>query len=203
MVAITPLWFSVTGTTLWNSIKDIIQRHLFTLFPCLAQLPLHSRQVYHLPSLLRDLLSQEIMHIQSILLIACVSSGALASVTCLTVGATATATWTNSDDESCVWSGTVGSNFGTNSVTGGDYSCNGRCGSGCTGTSVGNAYTQDCFSHDICSWFNDASDGASDANCGAAYVSAVDDTLFGVIDGCGQTNPSNSAEEPTTSPVCS
>lgn len=40
------------------------------------------------------------------------------------------------------------------------YSCNGRCGAGCTGASIGNAYTQDCFSHDICSWFNNASGGA-------------------------------------------
>lgn len=40
------------------------------------------------------------------------------------------------------------------------YSCNGRCGAGCTGTALENAYTQDCFSHDICSWFNGAS-GAS------------------------------------------
>ncbi|KAL6415703.1 putative hydrolytic enzyme protein [Ilyonectria robusta] len=40
------------------------------------------------------------------------------------------------------------------------YSCNGRCGAGCTGTALGNAYTQDCFSHDICSYFNNASGGA-------------------------------------------
>lgn len=40
------------------------------------------------------------------------------------------------------------------------YSCNGRCGAGCTGAALGNAYTQDCFSHDICSWFNNASGGS-------------------------------------------
>lgn len=40
------------------------------------------------------------------------------------------------------------------------YSCNGRCGAGCTGVALGNAYTQDCFSHDICSYFNNASGGA-------------------------------------------
>ena len=40
------------------------------------------------------------------------------------------------------------------------YSCNGRCGAGCSGASLGNAYTQDCFSHDICSYFNSASGGA-------------------------------------------
>lgn len=34
------------------------------------------------------------------------------------------------------------------------YSCQGRCGAGCTGTAIGNAYTQDCWNHDVCSWFN-------------------------------------------------
>lgn len=99
------------------------------------------------------------------------------AVTCLRVGATATATWKNAAGRTCRWTGTVGSNFGTNSVTGGEYvhlplhinlkkanslsySCNGRCGAGCSGTAVGNAYTQDCFSHDVCSWFNNASGGA-------------------------------------------
>ena len=43
------------------------------------------------------------------------------SVTCLTVGNTATARWTNSAGQTCTWSGTVGSNFGTNSVNGGEY----------------------------------------------------------------------------------
>ncbi|ETS81030.1 hypothetical protein PFICI_06032 [Pestalotiopsis fici W106-1] len=125
------------------------------------------------------------------------------SITCLKVGATATATWTNSAGKTCKWTGVVGSNFGTNSVNSGDYSCNGRCGAGCTGAALGNAYTQDCFSHDICSWFNNASGGSSDANCGAAYDAAVDDTVGGVLAGCGQTNPSNSAAAPTTSPSCS
>ncbi|KAF2011439.1 hypothetical protein BU24DRAFT_329012, partial [Aaosphaeria arxii CBS 175.79] len=124
------------------------------------------------------------------------------AVTCLKVGSTATATWTNSAGKTCRWTGTVGSNFGTNSVNGGDYSCNGRCGAGCSGSAVGNAYTQDCFSHDICSWFNNASGGASDANCGAAYNAAVDDTLLGSVNGCGQTNPSNAAARPGNSPVC-
>ncbi|KAH8896817.1 hypothetical protein GQ53DRAFT_819076 [Thozetella sp. PMI_491] len=125
------------------------------------------------------------------------------SVTCLKVGATATATWTNAAGQTCKWTGVVGSNFGTNSVNGGDYSCNGRCGAGCTGAALGNAYTQDCFSHDICSWFNNASGGSSDANCGSAYSAAVDDTLLGLIDGCGQNNPSNAASTPTTAPTCS
>ncbi|OAL49016.1 hypothetical protein IQ07DRAFT_654515 [Pyrenochaeta sp. DS3sAY3a] len=123
------------------------------------------------------------------------------AVSCLTPGATATATWTNSAGLTCRWTGVVGSNFGTNSVNG-DYSCNGRCGAGCTGTALGNAYTQDCFSHDICSWFNNASGGASDPNCGAAYNAAVDDTLLGVANGCGKTNPSNAVARPVGSPSC-
>src|SRR5690242_11366807 len=105
------------------------------------------------------------------------------AVTCLRIGATATATCTNAAGRTCRWTGIVGSNFGTNSVTGGEYgylasqsdlnqansssySCNGRCGAGCSGTAIGNAYTQDCFSHDVCSWFNNASGGAR-------YVSEV------------------------------
>lgn len=42
------------------------------------------------------------------------------SVTCLKVGATATATWKNAAGKTCRWTGAVGSNFGTNSVTGGE-----------------------------------------------------------------------------------
>jgi hypothetical protein len=84
---------------------------------------------------------------------------------------------------------------------------------------LGNAYTQDCFSHDICSYFNSASGGArfvalfpvldemytnriSDPNCGAAYNAAVDDTTFGVANGCGKSNPSNSVSKPSGQPTC-
>lgn len=42
------------------------------------------------------------------------------SVTCLKVGATATATWTNSAGQTCTFTGTVGSNFGEN-ASGGEY----------------------------------------------------------------------------------
>ncbi|KAI1335591.1 hypothetical protein F5Y15DRAFT_241303 [Xylariaceae sp. FL0016] len=124
------------------------------------------------------------------------------SITCLTVGATATATWTDSSGRTCTYSGVVGSNYGENDA-GGDYSCNGRCGAGCSGTAVGNVYSQDCFSHDICSYFENATGGSSDANCGDAYDAAVDDTLFGLAAGCSQTNPSSKAAAPTNTPVCS
>ncbi|EAL87117.1 uncharacterized protein AFUA_2G00190 [Aspergillus fumigatus Af293] len=124
------------------------------------------------------------------------------SVTCLKVGAVATATWVNSAGQSCSFVGVVGSNYGTNSAGTGDYSCNGRCGAGCTGTALGNAYTQDCFSHDICSYFNNASGGPSDPNCGAAYDAAVDDFLLGVADGCSQTNPALSVSKPSSTPTC-
>ncbi len=43
-----------------------------------------------------------------------------ASVTCLKVGATATARWTNEAGEACTWKGVVGSNFGTNVVNDGE-----------------------------------------------------------------------------------
>lgn len=43
------------------------------------------------------------------------------SITCLTVGKTATATWTNSAGQKCTFSGVVGSNYGTNSAGEGEY----------------------------------------------------------------------------------
>ncbi|CAI9629926.1 unnamed protein product [Alternaria burnsii] len=150
------------------------------------------------------------MYLLSLRLTALLTIGVSASpaldkraISCLKVGATATASWTNAAGQSCRWTGVVGSNFGANSVNGGEYSCNGRCGAGCSGTAIGNAYTQDCFSHDVCSWFNNASGGASDPNCGAAYNAAVDDTIGGAVAGCGQTNPSNAAVKPSTNPTCS
>jgi len=129
----------------------------------------------------------------------------LASVKCVTIGQTATATWVNAAEETCTFVGVVGSNYGetTHDGSSGDYSCNGRCGAGCTGTALGNYYTQNCFSHDMCSYWNDASGGASDPNCGADYVAAEDDFLLGGVDGCSQTNPSYSASKPKDSPTCS
>lgn len=43
----------------------------------------------------------------------------------------------------------------------------------------------------------------SDPNCGAAFNAAVDDTVGGALRGCGQTNPTNAAVRPSTSPTCS
>jgi hypothetical protein len=42
----------------------------------------------------------------------------------------------------------------------------------------------------------------SDPNCGAAFNAAVDDTAFGVVNGCGRTNPSSSVAKPSVQPVC-
>ena len=87
---------------------------------------------------------------------------------------------------------------------------------------MGNIYTLDCYSHDICSYFESASGGSrygfrcstnqgkakfanwfsSDPNCGGAYDAAVDDTLTGAANGCGRDNPSNAVAQPSTQPVC-
>lgn len=40
------------------------------------------------------------------------ASLSMASVTCVEVGSTQTATWTNAEGQSCTWTGVVGSNFG-------------------------------------------------------------------------------------------
>lgn len=45
---------------------------------------------------------------------------ASASLTCLTVGTVATASWTNKAAQACTWTGTVGSNFGVNAVNNGE-----------------------------------------------------------------------------------
>lgn len=42
------------------------------------------------------------------------------SVTCLDIGVSATATWTNSAGQTCTYTGVVGSNYGTNAA-GGEY----------------------------------------------------------------------------------
>lgn len=40
---------------------------------------------------------------------------ALSSITCLDVGTSAIATWTNSDGQACSFTGVVGSNYGSDS----------------------------------------------------------------------------------------
>jgi len=53
-------------------------------------------------------------------LAALVASPVTASITCLKVGATATAQWTNAATRRCTWTGTVGSNFGTDPANAGE-----------------------------------------------------------------------------------
>ena len=60
------------------------------------------------------------MKILTIAIAAIAAAPISASVTCLKVGATATAQWTNEAGEACTWVGTVGSNFGTNNVNNGE-----------------------------------------------------------------------------------
>lgn len=45
----------------------------------------------------------------------------LGSITCLDVGTTATATWTNSKNQTCSYTGLVGSNYGANTAGDGEY----------------------------------------------------------------------------------
>ena len=129
-----------------------------------------------------------------------------ASITCLQVGQSATATWTDSAKRTCTWTGIVGNNFGINQSNQGNYSCNGRCGAGCNegpfGGRLGNAYTQDCWSHDICSWFNNAKGGSKDVNCGKAFDEAQDDYILGIASGCGSRNSDFAPRAPTTVPIC-
>lgn len=143
---------------------------------------------------------------RTIVRILLLASAAAASIICLEVGKTATATWTDSTGKTCSWEGIIGENFGVNEVNHGNYSCNGRCGAACDGGplrgSLGNAYTQDCWSHDICSWFNNAEGGPKDPNCGNAFDDAQDDYLFGISSGCGSRNPNLAPQAPMIMPFC-
>lgn len=71
------------------------------------------------------------MLLKSFVLLAAMMSGGLAApaqdaeldkraITCLRVGATATARWTNSAGQTCTFSGVVGSNYGSNSAGSGE-----------------------------------------------------------------------------------
>ncbi|KAJ3546154.1 hypothetical protein NM208_g2144 [Fusarium decemcellulare] len=119
------------------------------------------------------------------------------AITCIKVGQTATATWTNSAGQSCTFTGVVGSNYGANSAGSGDYSCNGRCGAGCSGTALGNVGGARSV---VRNSDKNAANKSSDPNCGSAYNAAVDDTALGLANGCSQTNPSNAVSKPNTAP---
>lgn len=79
--------------------------------------PIHHRQDYHSS---RSSNSYAIM--LSLLTIASIAAylQSAHAITCLTIGSSATARWTNAAGQTCTWSGAVGSNFGTNSVNGGE-----------------------------------------------------------------------------------
>ncbi len=75
-------------------------------------------------------------------------------------------------------------NWGTGG-NGGNYACMGRCGAGCSGTSIYGRWTQDCLEHDVCSYRYNASGGSSDGNCGDEYDNAFDDFVNVGWYGCG------------------
>jgi hypothetical protein len=119
---------------------------------------------------------------------------------CLEVGQVAEATWVNAQGQTCTFKTTVGSDWGINPSNDGDYQCMGRCGAGCDGVAIGNQYTLECLSHDVCSYFSSASGGPVDANCGRAFISAVP-SFFSMS--CQQSNPVfNSSSVPMSEPVC-
>lgn len=78
----------------------------------------------------------------------------------------------------------------------------GRCGAGCLERGLGNPYTQDCFTLDVCTWFYNTDLKSKDANCGKAWNDAIDDTWWGSKKGCDQVNPELPVIMPDTIPVC-
>ncbi|MEN0062392.1 MAG: hypothetical protein AAGA48_09580 [Myxococcota bacterium] len=85
---------------------------------------------------------------------------------------------------------TMGQCLGTLPANGGDYDCIGRCGPACGSWWAASAWTQDCYEHDVCSYYNAASGGSSDPNCGDEFNEAQDDWLWGIWSGCsGSRNP--------------
>ncbi|KAK6611234.1 hypothetical protein H4I95_02030 [Botrytis cinerea] len=126
-----------------------------------------------------------------------------ASVTCVKVGATAKATWTNSAGRLAHGREQLEATLELTQSTLETTAAMEDVEQAALEVPLAiTSITQDCWNHDICSYFNNASGGASDANCGSAYTAAEDDYLLGGVDGCTQTNPSNSAVAPTTKPVC-
>lgn len=70
------------------------------------------------------------------------------------------------------------------------------------GRVVGNVYTQDCFSHDVCSNLNNARGGVADSNCWKAFNKAVDDATFGSLNDYSAVNPKLPVTVPNVLPVC-
>lgn len=64
----------------------------------------------------------KLTHLTTLALTALTTASPLSkrAIACLKIGQTATATWKNAAGKTCRWTGVVGSNFGTNSVTGGE-----------------------------------------------------------------------------------
>ena len=78
------------------------------------------RFFFHTPSEKHSSTATMIIMLNIALAVVAVSS-ASASITCLKIGTTATARWTNAAHENCTWTGIVGSNFGIDPVTEGKY----------------------------------------------------------------------------------
>jgi hypothetical protein len=98
--------------------------------------------------------------------------------TCVTVGKTVTAVYSDRSNVVHQENIVVGSNLKPLNGGSGDYSCMGKCGVGCKDywfIKVG--YTKDCLDHDTCSRRYSASGGSSDPNCGDEYRAASGDFL--------------------------
>jgi len=81
--------------------------------------------------------------------------------------------------------GTHSESVQANSTWSSNYACMGRCGAGCSGTSIYGRWTLDCLEHDTCSFRNNSSGGSADANCGDEYDEATDDFINPGWYGCG------------------
>lgn len=108
-------------------------------------------------------------------------------ITCLEPGTGATAEWTQANGLICQYGDLVGSNFDKPPKTRGgrksyDHNCMGRCGRGCHGHPKWNSYTQDCFNHDMCTYFNDVDvdkkHGTDNPDCAGEYKHGVGDVLW-------------------------
>lgn len=135
-------------------------------------------------------------------------------ILCLTAGQSYTATWTQHDGLICQYTDLVGINYKNppqvwNDRPTDDHNCMGMCGEGCDGIRIGGAYTQDCFNHDMCTYFNDVDEGKkkgrANHHCGDEYKHAEGDFAFGM--GCGDENGKNPLHysedvEPSGFPRC-